>query len=59
MPETIRTTPHYPQQTDAAEELKRTVAAVHAEAAAALLQALPCPTEQKLAILDRLSGTEP
>ncbi len=43
---------HFPQSEDGKTAIARELAAFHAEQAAKKIQNLPCPTEQKVAMLD-------
>ena len=42
---------HYPKTKQGIEELERKVASVHIEAVKSYIKQLPCPKEQKLALL--------
>lgn len=45
---------HMPQTTEGKAELAKRVASVHADAVTQRVKLLPCPTAQKLALLDAI-----
>ena len=48
---------HMPQTAEGKAELAQRVASVHADAVTQRMKALPCPTAQKLALLDSILKT--
>lgn len=47
---------HYPKTEQGWQELQKRIASVHAEAVEQYLTKLPCPKEQKLALLKAVQG---
>lgn len=45
---------HYPQEDEKQRELKKRIAATHGDAVVRSIERLPCPTEQKLELLNQL-----
>ena len=48
---------HMPQTAEGKAELAKRVASVHADAVTQRMKSLPCPTAQKLALLDSILKT--
>lgn len=48
---------HYPETEQGFKELKKRIASVHAQAVGRYLSELPCPKEQKLALLKEVQET--
>lgn len=53
----IRLTVYYPKTEEGQEELARRVSEIHAAAVIQRLKSLPCPTQQKLNLLDAVIDT--
>lgn len=48
---------YWPKQQKDIRTIQQKVAAIYAKAAGGYLESLPCPTEQKLKLLDELQNT--